>query len=285
LSEERGTKVEVHFPQRGEKRALADLANRNAKSSFEEKQLADKANADLLDQLRAALKLDRIPQRIECYDISTIQGASPVGAMVCFEGGVPDKSRYRRFSIREVEGQDDFGMLREVLMRRFRKGVEENDLPDLVVIDGGRGQLNVALAVFKDLGIEDLPAIGMAKARSQGGEGHSPERFVLPGRVNPVVLPQHSPVVHLMVRLRDETHRFAITYHRKRRTKATLKTPLTDIPGIGPKKARTLLNNVGSIATIRSRSVEELAALPGFNEALARRVKEFLDAPSGPDHE
>jgi len=281
LTEQRGTKVAVHYPQRGEKRALAAMAARNAKSSFEEKQLAERANKDLLEQLRIALKLKKMPQRIECYDISTTQGAKPVGAMVTFEGGVADKSRYRRFAIRDVEGQDDFGMLREVLLRRFKKAVEENDLPDLVVVDGGKGQLNVALAVFKDLGIEDLSAVGMAKSRNRGNRGRSPERFVLPGRLNPVILPQHSPVVHLMVRIRDEAHRFAITYHRKRRERATLHTPLTDIAGIGPARAKTLLNNIGSLARIRQRSTEDIAALPGFNETLAKRVKEHLVAASG----
>ena len=280
LTEQRGAKVVVHHPQRGEKRALVDMATRNAKSSFEEQRLAEKANADLLEQLRKALKLGVTPRRIECYDISTLQGAKPVGAMVTFEGGVPNKSRYRRFAIRQVEGQDDFGMLREVLLRRFKRGIEENDLPDLVVIDGGKGQLNVALAVFKDLGIEDLAAVGMAKSRSQGEGDRSPERFVLPGRANPLVLPQNSPVVHLMVRIRDEAHRFAITYHRKRRKKGTLRTSLMDIPGIGPARARTLLNNVGSLARIRDLSVKELAALPGFSEALAKRVKEHLGASS-----
>jgi excinuclease ABC subunit C len=275
LTEHRGAKVTVHCPQRGDMRALVEMAARNAKSSFEEKQLAAKANADLLEQVRVALKLEKTPRRIECYDISTIQGEKSVGAMVTFEGGMPNKSRYRRFAIRRVEGQDDFGMLREVLLRRFKKAVEENDLPDLVVIDGGRGQLNVALAVFEDLGIDDLPAIGMAKARSQAGE-RSPERFVLPGRVNPLILSQQSPVVHLMVRLRDEAHRFAITYHRAQRKRATLRTPLTEIPGIGPARARTLLNTLGSLATIRASSVEEIAGLPGFNDSLAQRVKDYI---------
>ncbi len=191
LSEERNAKVTVHWPQRGEKVALVDLAMRNAKSSFEEKQLAEAANQDLLAQLQHALKLPRPPIRIECYDISTIQGTSPVGSMVTFENGVPEKSRYRHFAVRQVEGQDDFAMLREVLMRRFLRAINENDLPDLVLIDGGKGQLGVAEAVLKDLGIEDLPAVGIAKSRAED-EGRSPERFFIPGRMNPIILPQHS---------------------------------------------------------------------------------------------
>ena len=275
LTEQRGARVAVQWPQRGEKRALVKIAARNARSSFEEKRLAEKANRDLLEQLQKMLKLPGPPQRIECYDISTLQGAKPAGAMVAFDGGLPNKSRYRRFAIRKVEGQDDFAMLREVLMRRFKRAIEEDDLPDLVVVDGGKGQLNVATAVFKDLGIEDLPAVGMAKSRG-GGNSRSPERFFLPGRVNPVVPPQHAPTVQLMARIRDEAHRFAVAYHRKRRGKATLRTSLLDIQGIGPKRARILLNKIGSLARIRQCSVEELATLPGFSETLARTVIEHV---------
>ena len=278
LSEKRGARVAVLCPQRGDKRALTDLAARNAKSSFDEKRLAEKANQDLLEQVQRVLKLPAQPFRIECFDVSTLQGAKPVGAMVVFEGGVPSKARYRHFAIREVEGQDDYAMLREVLMRRFVRAVEENDLPGLVVIDGGKGQLNVATAVFKDLGIEDLPAVGLAKARAKEG-GRSPERFFLPGRVNPVVPLQSSPVVHLMARVRDEAHRFAITYHRKKRVKGALRSRLLDVPGVGPKRAKLLLNKLGSIAKIGTCSVEEIAALPGFNEKLAKTILECLGQP------
>jgi len=217
-----------------------------------------------------------LPRRIECFDVSTLQGSRAVGSMVTFEGGLPNKSRYRRFAIRTVEGQDDYAMLREILMRRFKRGIEENDLPDLVVIDGGKGQLGVAQAAFEDLGIDDLPALGMAKSRS-GGKEHSPERFFIPGRANPIIPPQHGPVVQFMARLRDEAHRFAITYHRKKRKEATLRTSLTSIPGVGPNRARTLLMRLGSIAGIRGSSVEEIAALPGFSDALARVVLRHLE--------
>ncbi len=275
LAERHGTKMAVLCPQRGDKRALVELAMRNAKNSFEEKRLAEQANKDLIEQLQRTLKLPKPPQRIECFDISTTQGERAVGSMVAFEGGTPNKARYRHYGIRSVEGQDDFAMLREVLLRRFKRAIDENDLPDLVMIDGGKGQLNVATAVFQDLGIDDLPAVGIAKSRSEGGD-RSPERFFVPGRKNPIVPPQHSAVVHLLARIRDEAHRFAITFHRKRRAKATLRTSLTDIPGIGAQRARTLLNRVGSIAKIRESSVDELAALPGFNETLARSVLSFV---------
>ena len=276
LCEQRGGKVAIRRPQRGEKRALVDLAARNAKNSFREKQLAEKAQVDLLEMAKEKLKLRELPQRIECFDISTHQGEKTVGSMVVFEGGVANKDRYRRFSIRQVEGQDDFASMREVLMRRYKRAIEENDLPDLVLIDGGKGQLNVALAVLRDLGIEDLEAVSIAKSRPEERGGRSPERFFLPGRSNPVILAQNAPVVHLMARIRDEAHRFAITYHRSRRVKGTIRSTLTDIPGIGPKLAKKLLNRFGSLARIRELPATEIADVPGINNRLAQVVQQHL---------
>ena len=280
LSEQRGAKVAVRRPQRGEKRALVELAARNAKNSFREKQLAEKAQVDLLEDVRDKLKLRAVPNRIECFDISTHQGEKSVGSMVVFEGGVAVKGRYRRFSIKWVEGQDDFASMREVLMRRYKRAIEESDLPDLVLIDGGKGQLNVALAALGDLGIEDLEAVSIAKSRLEERGGRSPERFFLPGRSNPVILAQNAPVVHLMARIRDEAHRFAITYHRSRRTKGTIRSTLTDIPGVGPKLARKLLTRIGSIAKIRGLSASEIADVPGISNRLARAIEQHL--ASGP---
>ena len=281
LSEKREAKVTVHWPQRGEKRALLDLAARNARSSFDEKRLAEQAQRDTLVQIKAALKLKRDPNRIECFDISTIQGTSPVGSMVTFDGGVANKSRYRRFAIKNVEGQDDFAMMREMLIRRFTRGIAEQDLPDLVLIDGGKGQLNVAVAVFKDLGIEDIEAAGIAKSRALDAGGHSPERLFLPGMKDPIVVQQHSPVVRLIAQIRDEAHRFAVTYHRKRRTRSALASPLASVPGVGPKRVRVLLNAIGSVAKVRAAPVEAIAALPGFGPALAAQIKEHLAASKG----
>ncbi|MCX5758192.1 MAG: helix-hairpin-helix domain-containing protein, partial [Candidatus Hydrogenedentes bacterium] len=277
LAERRGAKVAILYPQRGDKAALVELAVRNARHSFTERQLVQEANKDLMEQVRKAFDLAKAPHRMECFDISNLQGDRAVGGMAVFEDGLPNKARYRRYAIRTVEGQDDFAMLREVLLRRYKRAIEEDDLPGLAVIDGGRGQLNVARAVFDDLGIDDLPVVSIAKSRVEG-ESRSPERFFVPNRVNPIVLPQHAPVVRLMARLRDEAHRFAVTYHRKRRREAAFKTPLTGIPGIGPKRARSLLIRLGSLATIADSSVEAIAALPGFNEKLARSVLEHFGA-------
>ncbi len=279
LSDQRGSKVTIHAPQRGEKRALVEIASRNARSSFEEKRLSERAHRDVLEQIRQALHLREIPARMECFDISTIQGEKAVGAMTTFTDGAPDKSRYRRYTIRQVQGQDDYAMLREVLLRRYRRGVEEHDLPNLSVVDGGKGQLNVALAVFKDLGIEDVAIVSIAKARSLREEGgHSPERFFVPGRKNPIILPQDSPVVHTLARLRDEAHRFGITYHRLRRTRSTVRTRLTEIPGVGAKRAKKLLTKLGSAARIAQASEEQIAAVPGFSASLAKTIKTYFDA-------
>ena len=276
LTEKRGGRVTVHWPQRGEKRALIDIAARNAKSSFDEKRLAEHAKRDTLVQIKSVLKLTKEPNRIECFDISTIQGTSPVGSMVTFDAGMPNKSRYRRYKIKTVEGQDDFAMMREMLLRRFKRAVEEQDLPDFVLIDGGKGQLNVAVTVFKDLGIEDMEVAGIAKSRALESGDHSPERFFLPGIKDPIIVAQNSPMVKLIAQIRDEAHRFAVSYHRKRRTQAALTSPLATIPGVGPKRVRVLLNKIGSLAKVNAASVEEIAALPGFSTALAAQVKEHV---------
>lgn len=279
LSERRGKRVRIVSPQRGAKRKLIELAEKNAEHHFEEKRLAERADRDLIEQTREKLGLARPPQRIECFDIATTQGEKSVGSMVVFEGGNPNKARYRRYAIKEVEGQDDFAMMREVLMRRYRRAVEEDDLPDLVLIDGGKGQLGIARAVLEDLGIEHIGLAGIAKSRTKG-DTKSPERFFVPGRKNAIVLPQHSPVVLYLARVRDEAHRFANTYHAKRRGKAVVRTALTEIPGVGPGRARALLKFFGSVERIREANVADVAQVPGFSTQLASNVISFL-TPTG----
>lgn len=276
LTERRGARVELACPQRGEKRALVELAQRNARRSFLSKRMEEKADADRLAQLQEALGLPAPPDRIECFDISTLQGGYTVAAMAVMEGCQPAKARYRRFAIRGVAGQDDFASLREAITRRYTRAAAENDLPGLVLVDGGRGQLGVAVAALKDLGLDDLPCASIAKARAREQGGHSPERFFIPGRKNPIVLSQSSPAVHLVARVRDEAHRFAVTYHRKRRGAGTLRTALEDIPGIGPKRARALLNQAGPVAKIREMAAGEIARLGGISEKLAQAVLDHL---------
>ncbi len=278
LTEQRGAKAAVLCPQRGEKRALVALAERNARHAFEEKRMAEKARLDVLEQVQHMLRLPRLPRRIECFDISTIQGDKTVASMAVFGDGRPEKARYRRYAIRGAAGQDDFAAMREALMRRLARAIEENDLPDLLLVDGGKGQLGVASAVLKDLGIEDLPHAAIAKARPGEDEARAQDRIFTPNRANPIIPPPSHPALLLLGRIRDEAHRFAVRYHGQRRKKAVVATVLTAIPGIGPARARTLLNVLGSVAKIKAAPVEDIAALPGFNRKLAEAVLDGLGA-------
>jgi excinuclease ABC subunit C len=282
LAARRGSLVHLRTPQRGEKRELMDLATRNAQESLAREAarwLADEGRTlGALEELAAALHLPGPPMRIECYDISNFQGAQSVGSMVVFEEGRPRTGEYRRFQIRTVEGPNDFASHQEVLRRRFRyakpgeEGVEEERrwaMPDLVIIDGGRGQVSAAKAVLDELGLGDLPMVGLAKER---------EELILPDDDVPVVLPTTSQALYLVQRLRDEAHRFAITYHRNLRDKRTRKSAFDDLPGVGPKRKRELLKVFGSAKRVREAPVEQIAAVPGIGRALAERIKEHLEA-------
>ena len=277
LSDIRGKRMTIRYPRRGNKVSQIELAEKNARNRFTEKRQKEQINKDLLEQIRRYFNLEKTPYRIECFDISTIQGNEAVGSMAVFENGNPAKARYRRYLIRSVPEQDDFAMMREVILRRLQRALKENDFPDLLLIDGGKGQLSVACTVLDELNITNIPVIGIAKSRSTE-EKQVPERYFLPGRKNPVILPQHSPVVHFFSRVRDEAHRFAITYHRKRRKQDTLRSALLNIPGIGPKRAKTLLKEVGSLKRLKDISVEAIADLPGFNIQVAHAVKKYVKA-------
>jgi len=248
------------------------MAADNARETLRRRTTPPEPNAALGD-LQVRLHLSQPPSRLECLDISTLQGEQPVGALVAFIGGVPDKSRYRRFKIREVEGQDDYAMLREVVARHY--GKEGQELPDLLVVDGGRGQLNVVTQTLKEIGLAKIRVVGLAKAAEQDGRPVR-DRLFLPGRKNPLFPPANAPGWLLLLRLRDETHRFAITYHRKRARKEMLASVLDAAPGIGPVRKRRLLEHFPNIESIKSASATELAALPGFNQKVAESLKEWL---------
>lgn len=283
LSELKGKKVRLHHPKRGEKAELVTLANRNATAAMAEKTASELSSDSVLEQLQQKLGLPVLPRRIECYDISTLQGRNSVGSGVAFTDGVPDKDRYRRYKIRSIEGQDDFGMLKEVFSRRFSpERIAQWGLPDLVVVDGGIGQLNSTLAAFDELGIrERLNVISLAKSRVKGdGKDihveRTEERVFLPGRRNQVKIRQDSAPLKLLAAIRDEAHRFAISYHRTLRDKETLRSTLLDIPGIGLQKARTLLRHFGSLEAIRQATVEELTAVAGITDELAKMIRQKL---------
>jgi excinuclease ABC subunit C len=282
LVEKRGGPVHLRTPQRGEKRDLMGLAARNAAETLAREQarwLADHGKTQAaLEELAAALDVPGSPFRIECYDISNFQGAESVGSMVVFEDGKPRSGEYRRFRIRTVEGPNDVASHQEVLRRRFRatksgeEGSEEERrwaMPDLVIVDGGKPQVNAAKAVLDELGLHDLPLAGLAKER---------EELFLPGRPDPVVLPPTSSALYLVQRLRDEAHRFAITYHRTLRDRRTVRSAFDDLPGVGPKRKRELLKVFGSIKRVREAPVEQIASVPGISRALAERIKATLEA-------
>src|SRR3954451_10789382 len=274
--------VRLVVPRRGERKKLIDLATRNADEAIAREQarwLADEGKKlAALEQLADALGLAGPPLRIECYDISNVQGSDSVGSMVVFEEGRPRTGEYRRFKIRSVIGPNDFASHQEVLRRRFRRakagdeGAEEAlrwAMPDLVIIDGGKGQVSAAKEVLDELGLHDLPLAGLAKER---------EELFLPGATEPIVLPATSPALYLVQRLRDEAHRFAITYHRDLRAKRSVRSAFDELPGVGPKRKRELMKVFGSIKRVRDAPVEQIAAVPGIGPSLAARIKATLEA-------
>lgn len=271
LGERRGGKVELLRPQRGEKARLVEMAARNAQSAFRAAHATERDRTRALEALQAALGLARLPRRIECYDISNLGGAEAVGSQVTFERAAPNKARYRRYRIKTVAGADDCAMMREVLARRLRRGLEERDLPDLIIVDGGLGQLAAAGAVVRELGIEAVDLIALAKGR----EG-TKERVYVPGRPEPIVLAPDSPELHLVDRVRDEAHRFALAYHRKLRREPYRGSVLDRIPGIGPARRKALVARFGSIRAIRTASAEDLAAVPGISPAQAAAIHAFF---------
>ncbi|QFG04353.1 excinuclease ABC subunit UvrC [Tepidiforma bonchosmolovskayae] len=290
LTGKRGSRFEIRIPARGEKRRLVDLAAENAREALavaRVRWLADSSKTELaLEQLREELSLPEIPRRIECYDNSNIQGTSPVSSMVVFIDGRPAPNQYRRFRVKTVQGANDFATMQEVLRRRFGRhartaetaaadntpgadaaSADAWDLPDLVIVDGGKGQLSAALEVMHELGVHHIPVVGLAKRH---------EEIFVPDDDEPIVLPRGSEALFLVQRIRDEAHRFAITFHRQVRGKSSIQSALDTIPGIGPKRKKALLKKFGSVKAIREADVDEIAATVGFTRALAERVKAQL---------
>jgi excinuclease ABC subunit C len=276
LEERRGSKVRLTVPQRGEKRALVDMVAKSAHENLEQTRLRwlndEQRMTAALTELSDALELAALPRRIECFDISTLQGTNSVASMVVFENGKPKKSDYRRFAIKDVVGQNDFAAMHEVVTRRFRRLASEPDTeawarqPDLVIIDGGKGQLNAALDALQALQM-DVAIVGLAKEN---------EELFLPGRPDPVILDRESQALYLVQRVRDEAHRFAVTFHRQKRAKAQVRSALDDLPGIGPKRKKALITAFGSVKRIREATEEQLAAVEGISPALARQIKTLL---------
>lgn len=275
LMEIKGEKVVLHQPKRGEKAKLIKMAIENA-----EKELCnqiDQINSQkiLLEKLHKRLRLKRMPIRIECFDNSNLSGSEAVSAMVVFDNGEPLRSGYRRFKIRNVVQPDDYGYMNEILRRRFGKTNEKNPLPDLLVLDGGKGQLNIAVSVLKDLNLyNQFDVIAIAKKDESKGENE--DKIYKVGQSNPVIFGKDREQLLFLQRIRDEAHRFVITFHRNRRSSRSLQSILDKIEGIGPKRRQILLNHFGSIANIRAASPDQLAALPGMNFKIALNVCNYL---------
>ncbi len=288
ISEGKEKRVELFFPKRGKKKQLLDIATENANNAFAERQSAGRNISLMLERLEKKLNLSHVPQRIECCDISTFQARASVGSVVCFVDGLADKSEYRRYKIKSSEAVDDFAMMYEVLTRHLKRAMERGVLPDLLMVDGGKGQLNVAAAVLKDIGIEGVDIVGLAKSRWKEevgpdqiatkieGRWQTPERVFLHNVKNPVVLNPGTSELLLLQRVRDEAHRFAIEYHRKVRKQKTMRSGLLDIPGVGSKRMKILLTHFGSLKKLREASAEQIAALPEIPESLAIEIFEYL---------
>ncbi|MFQ5666951.1 MAG: excinuclease ABC subunit UvrC [Candidatus Binatia bacterium] len=285
LSERKGKRVEIVRPRRGDKARLLEMAAENARQSFRERRETSRQRERMSEELQRKLHLRNAPKRIECFDISNIQGRLAVGSLVTFDEGEPDKGGYRRFRIKTVGEADDFRMMYEVLKRRFAHVKDARGYPDLLVVDGGKGQLNVALEVLRELGISEVEAVGLAKMRVARAPRspdvvRSAERVFLPGRKNPVVLERNSTALFLLQRVRDEAHRFAITYHRRLRSRDRLRSALDTIPGVGPARRKLLLRHFGSVPRVRAASVAALTQVPGISAGLAAHIKSRLTGPS-----
>ena len=277
LAQQRGKKVEITRPQRGEKFSLLQIAVQNAEKALKEKADRQATNADLLLRLQKRLSLVEIPYRIECFDNSNLVGTEPVAAMVVFWHAKPLTDAYRRYRIQLKGKPDDYAYMYEVLHRRFSKTEESLPLPELLLVDGGRGQLNVALGVLDELGLKNRFGVaGIAKKNEAIGE--MTDKIYLPGRSNPVQFGKDGDLLLFLQRVRDEAHRSAIGYQRKRRNMQFLQSSLDDLAGVGPKRKAMLLERFGSIENIRAATLDELCLLPGISKTMARSIQQALIA-------
>jgi len=284
LSERRGAVVRILSPRRGNKKDLMELARENAGSGLEARLKIRAGGEAQLSLLQEMLHLKRLPRRIEGYDISNTMGTNAVGSMVVFEEGLAKKSDYRHFKIKTIEGANDFGMMAEVLTRRFsqyqkreeeeepsRQAESDSGLPDLLLIDGGKGQVSAVGAVLDASNLREIDLIGLAKEKGDRGE-----RVYLAGAAEPILLPPGAAATHLLMQVRDEAHRFAVSYHRKLRAKAMLKTPLQEVEGIGPIRRTALLKHFGSLSYIQEASLKNLEDAPSMTQIIARRLYKAL---------
>ncbi|MEJ2688935.1 MAG: excinuclease ABC subunit UvrC [Deltaproteobacteria bacterium] len=275
LSEKSGRKVSFSAAARGIPRKLLAMAQKNAQQAIRDSLDKDKAWQLLAENMRRTLHLTRSPERIECLDISNLGGQQSVGSLICFEHGKKASTRYRSFKIKTVEGADDYASMAEVLRRRFAEGKDERQYPDLLLVDGGRGQLNVAVQVFAERGLADrIDLVAIAKGREEG----EVDRLFVPNRKNPFIFKGHSPILLYCMQVRDEAHRYGITLHRKLQRKKSMRSTLDDMPDIGEKRKKMLLDQFGSVARLSRASVDDLCKVEGIGAVLAVRIYEFFHA-------
>ena len=277
--------MQVLSPRKGRKRRLVEMAQKNAENTFQKKVNAKETLSQTLKELQEKLRLRTLPHRVECFDISNLFGTLAVGSMVSFLDGNPDRSHYRHFKVHAPSFPDDYAMMYEVLKRRYSKLAEEKETPDLLIVDGGKGQLNVALAVLTEVGQPGISAIGLAKdkhtvLKKMGGK--TSDKVYLPQIKDPILLPGHSASLHFLQQIRDEAHRFAIRYHKKLRGKHGLRTVLDEVPGIGGVKKKALLKNFGSLQRIQEVSLGELSQVESLTQKDVQRVFEFFHPPPHP---
>ena len=275
LSEKKGKKVDITTPSRGSKLRLLNLADKNAEEIFNKKIVIYQNNKSLLESLKKSLSLKALPKTVECFDISNIQGTNAVASMVRFADALPDKNRYRHYKIKTVSGPDDYASMYEVLGRRFKRADQKSwELPDLLMIDGGKGQLNIVSQVVRELGYQGkLDLISIAKGRKEG----ELDKIYVDGINTPYILKDNKQGLYLLIRVMDEAHRFAIEYHKKKRGIQFVASGLDNVPGIGRRRKITLLNHFGSLEKIRSATEEEIAKLPGMNKKVAGVLKKHFN--------
>ncbi|HIJ56879.1 MAG TPA: excinuclease ABC subunit UvrC [Deltaproteobacteria bacterium] len=275
VSSLRGRRVRILTPKRGEKARLIALGLQNAKKELQEREATREAETDLLMRIQKRLRLQNIPRHIECFDNSNITGTSPVAAMVVFKNGKPDKSGYRKYGIKTVDTPDDYACMAEVMKRRYGKGEESKPYPDLLMVDGGKGQLNIAVFILNELGLSGIfDVVGIAKKDDKRNE--TEDKIYKPGRTNPIIFGREGDLLLVLQRIRNEAHRFAITFHRKRRQKTAFRSELDDVPGIGKKRKEALLKHFGGLENIRAATLEELNTLPGITDTVSASIKSRL---------
>ncbi|MEK6765518.1 MAG: excinuclease ABC subunit UvrC [Planctomycetota bacterium] len=282
LSEKKGHKIKVVCPMRGEKHKLLEMATKNAENAFKVRLRTGDDVESVMASLKKHLGLTNIPKKMECFDISNIRGKQAVGSLVTFENGKPLKSKYKRYKIKTVLQSDDYAMMYEVLMRRYSRAFREDDFPDLTVIDGGKGQLGIARRVFDELGVNGVDVIALAKSKKKGaGNADSKrkldERIFVCGKADPIILNQESSELRLLVNIRDEAHRFAITYHKKLRKKQYYESPLDKIVGIGKVKKKNLLRHFGDMQKIRDASLDELGKVKSITVKDANTIYDYFN--------